>query len=168
MSIVHALFVPKGSIGKSGFIIAAAILIAVGVLQSVVPLAVPALQPVMFFIGLVVAYCWVALWIKRFHEAGTSGWWTVLVVFVWLLLSMIVGFVVMLSSGLDPSIFAGGDQARIQAEMAEATQAAAIPNIIAGVLVSAVVAFGLNAILPVGKSANRDGGAGPDDAPEAA
>lgn len=156
MSIVHALFVPQGSLTKSGFIVAAGLLIAVGVLQNVVGVAAPALGPLMFFVGLVTAYCWVAVWIKRFHEGGMSGWWTILVVLAWLIMQTVAFFVALAAAGLDMSIFMGGDQAAIEAAM----EPAQIPVAIASTVVSVVVAFGLNAILPAGKAASRDGGSG--------
>ncbi|MGJ3232892.1 MAG: hypothetical protein ACFE0P_13970 [Oceanicaulis sp.] len=151
MNIVHALFVPNGTISKSGFLIAALVLIAVGVVSDWVSFAMPSLAPVFFFIGLVAAYCWVALWIKRFHAAGTSGWWTILVAFVWLIVEMIVGFAVIAASGLDMSVFASGDSEAIQAAMEPAVEAAAVPAMIASVVVSLVIALGLNAILPEGR-----------------
>ncbi len=155
MSIVHALFVPKGTISKSGFAVAAVILIAISLVSDGLELVVPALSPVLFFLGLVVVYCWVAAWIKRFHAAGTSGWWTVLVVLLWLIVQGVAGFFVLLGSGLDPSIFAGGDSQAIQAEMEPVVQAATVPILIVSTLISAAFAFGLNAVLPAGKGGNR-------------
>ncbi|MGX6647552.1 hypothetical protein ACWCOP_06370 [Maricaulaceae bacterium MS644] len=156
MSIVHALFVPKGTITKSGFAVAAVILIAVSLVSDAIEMALPALGPVLFFLGLVLAYCWVAAWIKRFHAAGSSGWWTALVVLLWIIAQGVAGFLVLMGSGLDPSIFAGGDQQAIQAAMEPVTEAAMVPILIVSTLISAAFAFGLNAVLPAGRGASGD------------
>lgn len=154
MSIVHALFVPKGTISKSGFAVAAVILIALSLASDAIEIAVPALGPVVFFLGLGLAFCWVAAWIKRFHAAGASGWWTVLVVVLWLVAQVIAGFVVLLGSGLDPTLFVGGDSQAIQAAMEPIVEAAGIPIVIVSTLISAAFAFGLNAVLPAGRGAS--------------
>lgn len=158
MNIVHALFVPNGTISKSGFAVAAAILIVAGLITDALGVTTPMLGPLLFFIGILFAYCWVALWIKRFHEAGTSGWWTVLVVLVWLIIESVVGFSVIMGAGFDPSIFASGDPAAIEAAMEPVVQAAFLPSLIASAVVSVIIAFGLNAILPAGKGGDREGG----------
>ncbi|MEQ8435001.1 MAG: hypothetical protein RIA71_12235 [Oceanicaulis sp.] len=158
MSLVHALFVPKGTISKSGFAVAAVILIAVGLVSDAIEMALPALGPVLFFLALVLAYCWVVAWIKRLHAAGASGWWTVLVVFLWLVAQVIAGSIVLLGAGLDPSLFAGGDNQAIQAAMEPVVEAATVPILIVSTLISAAFAFGLNAVLPAGRGANRANG----------
>ena len=158
MNIVHALFVPTGTISKSGFAVAAAILIVAGLVSDALGVMTPMLGPLLFFVGLLFAYCWVALWIKRFHEAGTSGWWTVLVVLAWLIVTSIIGFSVIMVAGFDPSIFASGDPEAIEAAMEPVVEASFVPSLITSALVSAVFAFGLNAILPAGKGGDRDGG----------
>jgi uncharacterized membrane protein YhaH (DUF805 family) len=155
MNIVHALFVPKGTISKIGFALASVILIATGLATDGLELVAPALGPVIFFLGLLVIYCWVAAWIKRFNAAGLSPWWTVLVVLLWVIAQGIAGFVVLLGSGLDPSLFAGGDSQAIQAAIEPVSEAAAVPVLIVSTIISTVFAFGLNAVLPAGKGANR-------------
>lgn len=169
MSIVHALFVPKGAVTKSGFMVAALVLIALGAVSDGLGVFVPMLGPFLFFLGLVITYCWVALWIKRFHAAGTSGWWTVLVVLGWIVIESVVAFSILMGAGLDLETLASGDNAAIQAVMTEVVQDAAVPSLIGSVLVSLVVALGLNAVLPAGREANRDGGddqSPPSEAPE--
>jgi uncharacterized membrane protein YhaH (DUF805 family) len=155
MSILHALFVPKGTISKSGFALAAVILIAISLASDGIELVAPALGPVMFFLGLVLVYCWIAAWIKRFHAAGSSGWWTVLVGLLWIIVQGVAVFFVLMGSGLDPSLFAGGDSQAIQGEMEPVVEAAEVPILIVSTLISAAFAFGLNAVLPAGKGGNR-------------
>jgi len=162
MTIVHALFVPKGTIDKSGFMVAALLLIALGAGTDVLSFTAPMLGPALFFVGLLFAYCWVALWIKRFHAAGASGWWTVLVVLVWIILESIVMFTIIMSSGLEMETLISGDNAAVQAAMTEAAAQAAIPSLIGSAVVSLVVALGLNAILPDGRYKSEGEAASPD------
>ena len=157
MSLLHALFVPKGAVTKSGFAVAAAVLIALGVLVDLGSPVHRLLAVLGFFVNLVLTYCWVALWIKRFHAAGTSGWWTVLVVLGWLIVLFAAIFAVLLGSGLDLSLFADGDQAAAQAAMEEIMVSARYPILIVSTVISAIVAFGLNAMLPAGRGANHTG-----------
>ena len=156
MTILHALFVPKGTISKSAFALVSAILIGVSLVSDGLEMLVPVLSPVLFFLGLVVIYCWIAAWIKRFQAAGASGWWTILVVFAWLVVQGIASFIVLMGSGLDPSLFAGADSQSIQAAMEPISEAAAVPVLIVSTIISAAFAFGLNAVLPAGRGEAGD------------
>lgn len=157
MNIAHALFVPQGRIGKSGFLLTAALLIVIGIGLSLLQQLAPVLTPLGFFLGIVANYCWVALWIKRLHDAGLTGWLTIPIVLVWLIATSVASFAVMGSAGLDFAMFAGGDPAAVEAEM-EAIMARALwPLIGVSTAISAVVVFGLNAILKSDPEENRFG-----------
>src|SRR4051812_21369374 len=65
---------PMGRIGPGAFRNAALILIVIGAVLNLTPLVLPTLWWVTF-IGFVLLYPWVAIWVKRLHDAGKSGWW---------------------------------------------------------------------------------------------
>jgi uncharacterized membrane protein YhaH (DUF805 family) len=44
-------------------------------------------------VGLVLAFCWVCIFSKRFHDAGQSGWMTVAAIVVAMVLLVVVGMI---------------------------------------------------------------------------
>ncbi|XBQ15993.1 MAG: DUF805 domain-containing protein [Oceanicaulis sp.] len=160
MSIAHALFVPNGRISKGGFATGAIILIVIGFVSGIIPLfmSMAAATGITTLLGIVVAYCWVALWIKRFHQGGMSGWWTVLVVIVWMIANYAVGQAVILMSGIDMSAMQGSTNfSEIMAMSQEIARETALPTAIANAVVSAIFAFGLNAFLKSEAGENKYG-----------
>ncbi|MEQ8406509.1 MAG: DUF805 domain-containing protein [Oceanicaulis sp.] len=157
MNIGALLFNPKGAVGKSAFLTGAVILVVVGFLTAMAPLVNPLLGVLAFFVGLVAIYCWVALWIKRLHGAGASGWWTVLIVLGWIIVDSVVEFAVLGALGIDFAgmMSGGGDFAEMMAQMEAMTEQVLLPTSISSAIVSLAVALGLNAILPAGREANR-------------
>lgn len=155
----NLLFSPNGRINPSEFQKGALILIVLGFLFAISPLINFQLSMILNVVGLVFIWCWVVLWVKRYHDSGKSGWMCLIPIVIWLVLSVIVSQVVtamlttpemqqemmdaMSSSGDDPgSMFSALLGA--SAEMAKKT---ALPLAISGAVVSALVAFLFNAII---------------------
>ncbi len=92
-------------------------------------------------IGLVLAFCWVCIFSKRFHDAGQSGWMTVGAVAVALVLSVVVGLV------LNP-VFGGGaytDLASLQAM----GSGMILKNMITSVIINGALGYYMFKLKPV-------------------
>jgi uncharacterized membrane protein YhaH (DUF805 family) len=102
MSIATILFSPNGRIGPGNFwrgyiiILAVSLVIQViNVLMGPSPLAVP-----LGLASLVLYWCTIAIFAKRLHDTGATGWWIVAIAAGWTLI-MLVGVAIILG------IFAG-------------------------------------------------------------
>ncbi|HID35987.1 MAG TPA: DUF805 domain-containing protein, partial [Ghiorsea sp.] len=154
----NLLFSPSGRISPSEFMKGAIILIAIGaILQLLNLVSIKLAMGLGFTIGLVTIWCWVVLWVKRFHDASKSGWMSLVVILAWLVIAWIISLLVM--------PFFAGDTAQQAAEMQVAMEAAteagdfgaiwgtameaagaqakktAIPSAIMGIVVSGAVAY---------------------------
>jgi len=118
----NLLFSPSGRIGPSAYMKGIIIIAVVGLILSVLPLLSPMLS-ILGIVGLVTFYIFIALGIKRSHDAGKSGW----MVLTHILLSIGVSAVIMTIVGMITGVSLGdvfssafsGDQ-----EAAEAAAAA--------------------------------------------
>ena len=80
--MIKMLFDPEGRISPDDFLKSALILVAIGAVFSLLPLAG---VPVMVgFVSVVLVYPWAVIWIKRLHDAGKPGWMFVIVFALWL------------------------------------------------------------------------------------
>lgn len=160
MSLMSVLFAPNGRINPSQFQTGALVLLGIGFVMALLSLTGnAALMGVQTLVGLALIYPWVVLWRKRLHDNGKSGWFLVLIVLVWFILSMIVGQVVTM-------MFAGdmmqamedvtGFSQMMQAQ-AQLAQELALPNAISSLVVGLIVVFGANAILKSDPEENRYG-----------
>ena len=160
MSLMNVLFAPNGRINPSQFQTGALVLLGIGFVMALLSLTGnAALMGVQTLVGLALIYPWVVLWRKRLHDNGKSGWFLVLIVLVWFILSMIVGQVVTM-------MFAGdmmqamedvtGFSQMMQAQ-AQLAQELALPNAISSLVVGLIVVFGANAILKSDPQENRYG-----------
>ena len=157
-------FNPQGRITKAQFQTGALALIALGFVLAVLPLlaagtAMVAITTLTTLIGLVAMWCWIALWVKRLHQAGQTGWMTVLIVLGWVVLSNIVGTVVTMMFAPDLMTMSpeGGDVMEVIQQSMQATREVAIPSAIANAAVSLIYVFVLNAVLPSQDGENRYG-----------
>lgn len=109
---------PKGRIDQPTYWRAVLILFVISAALSVISAFV---SPFLGFVGLLFIWPWIAVHVKRFHDAGKTGWLTVAMV----VLAIIVSFVLALFL---PALF-GIDQAALQEQMQrEIDQAAASGN----------------------------------------
>ncbi|WP_273146774.1 DUF805 domain-containing protein [Oceanicaulis alexandrii] len=160
MSLMSVLFAPNGRINPSQFQTGALVLLGIGFVLALVPLTGNgALIGVQTLVGLAMIYPWVVLWRKRLHDSGKSGWFLLLIVLVWFIISMIASQIItmmfagdMMQAMEDVTGFSQMMQA--QAQLAEAL---ALPNAISSLVVGLIVVFGANAILKSDPEENRYG-----------
>jgi uncharacterized membrane protein YhaH (DUF805 family) len=142
---MNTLLDPEGRIDPVTFRDAAMILIGIGAVLSLLPLAAPALTMVSF-ISFVLLYPWLVIWVKRFHDAGKSGWTFLLVLVLWLIVN--AGAHSLISAQFAPA--QGAKPTNLPEAMAFITarmQATAIPNTIASVIISLAFVLIGNALL---------------------
>ena len=105
----NLLFNPQGRILKNRFWQGLVVL----TVASVIVTALPVYLGTMFgIVSLLMIYPYICVYAKRFHDAGTTGWWVIVVWFGTLVLSFIEGMI------LGP-VFLGESGRAIQAEAAE-------------------------------------------------
>jgi uncharacterized membrane protein YhaH (DUF805 family) len=160
-------FNPNGRLSRGQFLQAALVLIAisfVSALSGLVPgtQAAMAASSVATLVGFVVMYMWIAIWVKRLHNAGTTGWMFLLIGFGWLILSQIVNTTVQMvvapemNTAMAEAMSSDGFMAMFEIA-AEYGARLAIPVGLANALVSLVYAAGLNALLSNKTEDNRYG-----------
>lgn len=108
----NLLFSPSGRIGPGQFMSGITVVIIISLVLGLLPVFVPALA-VLSILSLVLLWCTIVLWIKRYHDAGKTGWMCLIPIIVTLVVSGIAGAVL---SGM----FVDPDAA---AALAEATEA---------------------------------------------
>ena len=156
-------FNPNGRMSRGQFQTAFLVLVVLGfinALSALVPgAAAMAVGSLSFFLGLVLAYMWVAIWIKRLHNADTTGWMTILIVLGWAIIYIIVSTTLqmMLAPQSMDMGAAGGSFADIMAASQETARQIALPSATAGAVISAVYAFLLNAVLKNSAEENQYG-----------
>jgi uncharacterized membrane protein YhaH (DUF805 family) len=144
---MNTMLNPQGRIGPVAFRNAALILIAIGAILALLPLALPALTA-LSFVSLVLIYPWVVIWVKRLHDAGKSGWLFLVVLVLYLTASF--GSSYFISTQFAPAQTPAanpGDLSAVMASMAAQAQAVALPSAIVSVLVSLAFVFAGNALL---------------------
>ncbi|WP_439636810.1 DUF805 domain-containing protein [Oceanicaulis sp.] len=160
MSLMNVLFAPNGRINPSQFQAGALVLLGIGFVMALLSLTGnTALMGVQTLVGLALIYPWVVLWRKRLHDNGKTGWFLLLVLLVWFILSMI-------SNQIITMMFAGdmmqamedvtGFSQMLQAQ-AQLAQELALPAAISSLVVGLIVVFGANAILKSDPQENRYG-----------
>jgi uncharacterized membrane protein YhaH (DUF805 family) len=92
-------------------------------------------------IGLVLAFCWVCIFSKRFHDAGQSGWMTVGAILVAIVLSVVVGLV------LNP-IFGGAVYTDF-ASMQAMSSGMILKNMITSVIINGALGYYMFKLKPV-------------------
>jgi len=145
------LFSPSGRIGPSEFMKGAIILIVVAVLLSIPTLlgmsgALDAIANILSFVTL---WCWIVLWVKRYHDAGKSGWTCLLPIIAFLVL--VVGIVCVLYGSDFMEMFRAGINGADEIEIAEMEAAlekkTELPILIISTIVSLAIAFLFNKMI---------------------
>ncbi|MCU0732517.1 MAG: DUF805 domain-containing protein [Hyphomonas sp.] len=166
------LFSPNGRIDQPTYWRSVLILLAISVAISVLSAFV---SPFLSVLGLIFIWPWIAVHVKRFHDAGKTGWLTIAMVALALIASTVLSFML-------PGLF-GVDQLALQAEMQEeierasrggageafaatmeatklASQATLLPSIASTALVTGIV----GAVMGVFKTDPNDNQYGPGPA----
>ena len=147
----NLLFSPNGRIGPADFTKGAIILIVLGFVLALPELmGMKGIAPIASLISFLLLYPWVVIWIKRYHDAGKSGW-TCFVPIVIYIITMIVLMSVLLG-GEFMAIFQAASEGASQAEteaMAEnmVDSGAQLKLLIATTVLSLAVALGFNSII---------------------
>jgi len=88
----NLLFSPSGRIGPGQFMSGVTVLVVIGLILALLPIFVPALI-MLGIVNLVLLWCWIVLWVKRYHDGGKSGWMCLIPIIVYIILAMILGAV---------------------------------------------------------------------------
>lgn len=89
--MMNLLFSPKGRIGSAEFMRGAFVLIAMAVIVRLSSLVNFGLSMILGILALVSLWCWVVLWVKRFHDGGKSGWMSLVPIIIFLIAGYIGG-----------------------------------------------------------------------------
>lgn len=161
---------PNGRIDQPTYWRAVLTLFAVSCAISAVSAFV---SPFLSIAGLILIWPWIAVHVKRFHDSGKSGWLTVAMVVLAIIVSMVAGMLLLgifgvnsvaLQADMQRDIEAaasGGDpSAAISAAMdasKKIAQAQLIPNILSTGIVTGVVGFVMGLINKTDPNDNQYG-----------
>ncbi len=168
--MMNLLFSPNGRINSAEFMKGAYILIAAAFVIALMPLISFSLAMPLSILSLVMLWCWIVLWIKRYHDAGKSGWMCLIPIVVFIILAVIADAVMTMMglSGVDAEMQAqmneaaeGGDFASMMSTImgasADIAKKTAIPSAVSGAIVSLIIAFVFNAMIKGEPNENRFG-----------
>jgi len=147
----NLLFSPSGRIGPSKFLKGAIILIVLGALLSLPAiLGLPDIVgTIAGLISFLLLWCWIALWIKRYHDGGKSGWMSLVPILAYVVLTLIVMGAIMGGSFMElmNASMNGADPETIKELEAAMTAETGLPVTIASIVISLVVAFLFNKLI---------------------
>lgn len=163
----NLLFSPGGRIGADAFMKGAVVLIVIGIILKILPLINYQLGSTLNPLVIITLWCWIVLFVKRLHDAGRSGWITVLIVIIYIIFALILQEIVV-------SMYAADIQAQFQEMMVESsnlnsiiqaifemqpkmTEKTALPMAIGGAVLSYTFAYVVNTLLPHDPNDNKYG-----------
>lgn len=163
--MLNLLFSPNGRLSSGEFMKLAAGLIVLGVLFSLPQLMgmSPVASSLTTLLGLVSYYCWVVIWIKRYHDAGKPGVMCLIPIAVYIVLATIVSLSMMGNIFTEMMNIAAEGGAMTPQEQQDLMRPVMLPMIIGNTIVAAIVAFGFNAIIKHDPSHNQYGPSGSGD-----
>jgi len=147
----NLLFSPSGRINSGQFTKAAIILIILGAVLSLPELmGMKGVATIASLISFLLLYPWVVIWIKRYHDAGKSGWTCLLPIVIYIIALMVLMSVLL--GGEFMAIFQAASEGASQAEteaMAEGMldKGAQIKLMVASIILSLAIALGFNSII---------------------
>lgn len=156
--MVNVFFNPQGRIGKGPFWIGVVVLLVVGVGLSVAQRyspQTPVLALVYTLLSIVLIYPSVCVYAKRFHDAGKSGWWYLLVILAAVIANTIASVVLFAPYFSELAEMTPGSP-ELQARTQQITEAITWPL----VGVSSVISLGIAlvvSLLPSDPGENRFG-----------
>jgi len=89
----NLLFSPSGRINSGDFMRGVTLIVVVTLVLGLLPIISPALA-LLNIVTLVFIWCWVVLWVKRYHDGGKSGWMCLIPIIIYLIVGGIVSFLV--------------------------------------------------------------------------
>ena len=166
----NLLFSPSGRISPSDFMKGAIILIVIGAVLAILPMVSYSLSMVFSLLGLITLWCWIVLFIKRLHDAGKSGWLSIVVIIAFVVASFILSMIVtpMFAGDLNEQVkvlsqeaAASGnlsDVLKVSAEYgAQIAKKTALPMAVGGAVVSYIIAYVTNMLLKSDPEENQFG-----------
>ena len=149
------LFSMKGRLGPNAFLIGALVLIGISTVLTLAPLLNASLAS-LGILGLPMVWCWIALWVKRLHDAGQSGWMFIVVLIIYFIVSMILTPIITAVMGAPVPEFSG-DFSDFMEFAQESAVLGAVPNAVAGFVVSLLVVWVANLVLKSTPGDNEHG-----------
>lgn len=94
--MLNQIFSPTGRIGSAEFMRLAIIFIGIRFLADVISIYSTSgvIIGLLNLLGLVIAYVWVVLWIKRYHDAGKEGTFSLIPIAIYLLVMVTVTMII--------------------------------------------------------------------------
>lgn len=167
---MNLFLTPNGRIDQPTYWRAVLILLGISVAMSVISAFV---SPFLSFISLLFIWPWIAVHVKRFHDSGKTGWITVAMVVLAIIVSAIAGFLLPGLFGVDQLALqedmqreierasAGGDPSAAIGAAMEASkrvaQAQLLPSILSTAIVTGVVGAVMGAINKTDPNDNQYG-----------
>src|SRR3954468_15564352 len=136
---MQTIFNPFGRIGPTAFRNNALILLAIGACLSLLPWVRPDMA-LLSFASMLLFYPWLVIWVKRFHDAGKSGKFFLVVLVLWLIAGFAGNRFIVSRFVVAPPI----DPQFVIASMKAQMQANALPGTIVSVIISLAFALVIN------------------------
>ena len=146
----NLLFSPNGRINPGEFMKGAIILIIIGMLLSLPSiLGMNKIGTPLGFLSYLLAFPWVVIWIKRYHDGGKSGWMCLIPLVVYAVLLMILMGVLLGAefSQMFEMIAAGASEAEQKEFSENMGKGKEIPLTLVGLGTSLVVSFLFNSMI---------------------
>jgi len=157
------LFSFKGRLNAADFQRGAIILIVIGALLSFASYFLDSMAMLLGVLSIVLIWPWLAIWVKRYHDANKSGWMVLLPVVVLIALSFIANLVVNQIMPVDKEALeaataaAGTDFMEAIRVSIEATKHQMIPTAVLGIVVQFALILLFNAMIKSDPEENRFG-----------
>lgn len=170
----NILFSPSGRIDPANFMRGAYILVAIAFLITLMPMVSVTMSSLFSLILLPVTYCWIALFIKRYHDGGQSGWMCMVPGMVYVVGYFIVAQIAprlfaselynSMNEAMEEAATAGSFSEIMAATMAiteqygePLAQKVALPQSVMLAVLSLLIAFGFNAMIKSDPNENQYG-----------
>ncbi|MEX1249914.1 MAG: DUF805 domain-containing protein [Hyphomonas sp.] len=166
------LFSPGGRIDQPTYWRAVLMLLGISAALSVISAFV---SPFLSVIGLVFIWPWIAVHVKRFHDAGKTGWLTIAMVVLAIVASVIASMILPGLFGIDQMAQQGemqeeierasrGDPAAAFGAAMDASKSMAQASLIPGILSTAIATGIVGAVMGLFKTDPNDNQYGPGPA----
>ena len=146
----NLLFSPNGRINSGEFMKGAVILVIIGVILSLPgTFGMKGIGTALGVLSYLLAFPWVVIWIKRYHDGGKSGWMCLVPLIVYAVLLMVV-MAALLGGEFSQMIelaSSGASQAEQEAFAEGMMKGKEVPFTLAGAATSLVVAFLFNSMI---------------------
>lgn len=138
------LFSPSGRIGPQAYFKGMMVIAVIGALLSLLALVSTSLGTIGGLLSIVLLYCFFALTIKRTHDAGRSGWMSIVWFILFIVVSMVVGAIIGQVTGVSMMDIINASMAQDVETVEALTKKSTIPSAIGGIISYAVGAFLIN------------------------